>query len=193
MIPVTKHLFPFRNILVAIFVCLLFGTWACEKPQSYPPEPEISLKSCEVLDSVDQLGNPGRIVVMKFDFVDGDGDLSSPGKRPIAVINGDSIDTTTYSRIFLKLYEKKNGVYEVVPDSLLKTPTAFDLPYGEKMAREGQNKTQKGEIQFNYFYYNLFGSSLPDTIRIDFYIKDFSYNRSNTLEVSGIPLKKDAK
>lgn len=147
-----------------------------------------------VVDTVDKFSNPVKSLALTINFTDGDGDLSNAVTRQLVVIPPDTIpkDTTTYSKIFLKLYEKKLGVYYAIPDSVLLTPTSFLIPYGDPMSREGQNKTQKGEMKINYlFYYSSPNFKLPfDTIQIDLYILDLSYQESNVITVTDIALTK---
>lgn len=147
-----------------------------------------------VIDTIDTFSNPVKALALTFNFADGNGDLSNAVTRPLIVIPPDTIpkDTTTYSKIFLKLYEKKSGIYYPIPDTALLTPTSFLIPYGDPMSREGQNKTQKGEMKINYlFYYSSPNFKLPfDTIQIDLYIVDLAYQKSNVITITDIALKK---
>jgi hypothetical protein len=151
------------------------------------------MKNYSVIDAVDTLGNDIRELVLTFDFVDGDGNISDSEDRVLVTIPPDTVevDTTTYSKIFLKLYEKKQGIYYAIADSALLTPTTFLIPYGDAMSREGQNKTQKGEMAVNYSFYYSSGNKLPfDTLQIDLYIRDRAWEKSNVIRISDIALKK---
>ena len=100
----------FHIIFGAIFICLSVVFWSsCQKPKSYSPIPEISFKKYTVTDTVDTFNNPVKALTLTFNFADGDGDLSSSATRPLVVVPPDTVpkDTTTYSKIYLKLYEKK--------------------------------------------------------------------------------------
>ena len=152
------------------------------------------MKNFLVIDTVDTFGNKVKALELTFNFADGDGNLSSSDPRQLVTIPPDTIpkDTSTNSKIFLKLFEKKHGVYTAIPDTALLTPTSFLIPFGEAMKREGQNKTEKGEIKINYlFYYSLPNSQLPfDTIQIELYIVDLGYMKSNVITATDISLTK---
>jgi len=148
---------------------ILIAINSCDKVKSYSSVPQIGFVSYKLTETVDALQNKVKSLVVNFNFVDGDGDLFDP----------DSTDVTSpKGKLFLIFYQKKSGVFVQVPDSLLLTPPSFKLPYGDVMQREGQDKTQKGTIQFSYpFYYPM-----PyDTIKVKFYVADMAENHSDTL------------
>lgn len=187
----------FRNVFGALFICLVIVIYSsCQKPQSYGPIPEISMKNYLVIDSILDTTvfkkNRARALIIKFEFVDGDGNISDPYERQLVIVPPDTIqkDTSTHSKVFLKLYEKKNGLYFPVSDSALLTPPSFIIPYGDAMSREGQNKTQKGEMKIDYLFYYV-NSKLPfDTIQIELYITDLAFQKSNIITVTDISLTK---
>jgi len=153
--------------LLVVFVIIAVG---CGKIQSYSDIPHIDFVSYKLVDMTDpDSGNPEKTLVINFKFVDGDGDLFDP----------DTVGNNK-SKLFLTFYQKKDGVFYQVPDSFFKTQLAFRLPYDQVMDRTGQNKTQKGTIQYSYsFLYPM-----PfDTIRVKFYITDMAEHHSDTIQI----------
>lgn len=173
--------------ILSVFVAgIIF--YSCEDVRSYPDVPEIESMSYKVTDSMDVLGNKTRHLSIIINFADGDGNLSTPNARPTSVVNGDTLDTTTYSKIFLTFYTKINRVYTKVPDEQLEPPPVFIIPYGDVMQRNGQNKLIKGKIVVNYGFY----FPMPyDTLKIKAYITDLAYNKSNTDSITDVPLTGD--
>lgn len=162
---------------IVFLIIITFSVYSCEKIQSYPPEPEISLNDIKVENTKDVLGNKVSRITVKIDFVDGDGDLISENVS----------DTNIYSKLHTINYKKINGNYFIVPatDTSYYIPS-MRLPYEDFMQRNGQNKTFKGTItRFITFY------SVPfDTIKLSFYLYDRAYHKSNTLNTSDISLIK---
>lgn len=195
-------IFPgLRNIFGALFICLSIVLYnSCEKPKSYSPIPEISLKDYQLIDSGLLSTNYNgiqdttkfRCLVVRLNFADGDGNISKTGDRELTKIFPDTVakDTSTYSKFYYKYYEKKQGVYFEVPDSALLTPPYNEIPYKPVMDRDGQNKTQKGEIQINLRFFYGFSKISYDTLRVDFYLTDVLWNKSNVVTISDIPLSK---
>jgi len=145
---------------------------SCDKIKSYSDVPHIDFISYQLKNTQDALGNNQKSLVINFKFVDGDGDLFDPD----TVVDKNS----PKSKLFLIFYQKQHGVFTQVPDSLFLTPLAFRLPYDQVMERTGQNKTQKGTIQYAYpFYYPM-----PfDTLQVKFYITDMAEHYSDTIQI----------
>lgn len=144
----------------------------CEGVQSYPNVPEIEFKSCKVFDDRDTLGNIVKTVGVTITFVDGDGDLFAPD--------------ASFRSLFLSLYKFGPDSFVRVPDSTLFPLPTFHLPYSSVMDRNGQNKTQKGTLEFSYpFYYY----QPNDSIELEFYITDLAGNKSNVIKTPGFRLK----
>jgi len=162
-----------KNVLYAIIVLVcIFISDACQKAVSYPAVPKIDFKSCQISDARDTLGNPIKDVEILLGFVDGDGDLFS--------------SDTAFKSLILTFYNKVNGVFIQIPDSVLYSSPKVYLGYSSVMDRNGQNKTQKGTIKYDYsFYYPM-----PyDTVELELYLKDLAGNKSNTIKTPEIPLK----
>jgi hypothetical protein len=157
---------------IVLIIVIAIVSSHCDKIKSYSSVPAITFDSYQLLDTVDELQNKMKKLVINFKFVDGDGDLFNPD----TVANANS----KKSKLFLIFYEKKDGVFVQVPDSLLLTPLAFRLPYDDVMKRDGQNKTQKGTISYSYpFYYPM-----PfDTLEVKFYITDMAEQQSDTAQI----------
>jgi hypothetical protein len=155
-----------------IIMFMLSVAVSCDKIKSYSDVPHIDYLSYQLLDTKDpDLGNSQKTLVINFKFVDGDGDLFDP----------DTVDNNK-SKLFLTIYQKKEGVFTQIPDSFFHPQLAFRLPYGQVMERTGQNKTQKGTIQYSY----SFVYPMPfDTIQVKLYITDMAEHHSDTIQVPG--------
>jgi len=153
---------PFAKILIITIIILLSGL-SCRKIESLPETPSISFKSFILIDTIDALGNEGKIGELTFDFEDGDGDI---GIKPTDSL---SIDSTN---LFFTMYSKTDGEFTEVSGEDLKTTLNYRIPYIEK---EGQNKSLKGEIQVDFIYL-LFEY---DTIKYSFFIVDRALHKSN--------------
>jgi hypothetical protein len=155
-----------KNVLGAltVLVCIVL-TDACQNVVSYPPEPHISLKSFTFTNDSSS-GVNGKLLTITLNFTDGDGDLFTPYQ-----------DTASLrSKVHLTFYQKVNGTFIQVPDSFWQTPYNFSLPYSSLMDRNGQNKTQKGTIEFS----NFFLPGFPfDTAQVGITIMDMAFHQSN--------------
>jgi len=152
------------RILILIITVLLSGL-SCKKIESLPEIPSISFKNFILIDTIDALGNEGKIGELTFDFEDGDGDIGLT--QPDSL----SADSTNFN-LFFTLFSKTNGEFIEVSENDLETPLNYRIPYIEK---EGQNKALKGEIQVDFIYL-LFEY---DTIRYSFFILDRALHKSN--------------
>ncbi len=154
----------FVKILILIITVLL-GVLSCRKIESLPEIPSISFKSFILIDTIDALGNEGKIGELIFDFEDGDGDIG------LAQPDSLSTDSTNFN-LFFTLFGKTDGEFIEVSENDLETPLNYRIPYIEK---EGQNKALKGEIQVDFIYL-LFEY---DTIKYSFFILDRALHKSN--------------
>jgi len=151
--------------LIVTGVIMAFSL-SCQKVESISEIPHIEFKSFELRDTIDILGNPGKIGELIFKFEDGDGDIGL--EQPDSI----SSDNTSYN-LFFTLYEKIEGQFQKVDEDDLETPLNYRIPYIENI---GQNKTLKGEVKVEFYYYLLM---LYDTIKYEFYIVDRALNESN--------------
>ena len=149
---------------LTILACIAIVS-ACQNVDSYPPEPTISLKSFKFANDSSS-GIKGKLLTISLDFTDGDGDLFTEYPDSLSL----------RSKAHLIFYKKKNGVFTQVPDSYWSVPYNFTLPYSSAMDRTGQNKTQKGTIEFS----NFFLPGFPfDTVKVGCTIMDMAYHPSN--------------
>lgn len=84
----------FANSVLVILILFFFATafLSCEKPQSYSEVPEISFKSYRVFDTlISSYEDPIRMLEIKFNFVDGDGDFGYDPQVPEDTIDRKSV------------------------------------------------------------------------------------------------------
>lgn len=174
-----------RSALLTIAILALVFLGSCRKIEQLPAEPEIEFRSFAVFDSTDILGNYFKAGKLKFYFQDGDGDL---GLKAAEAGEGDT------TNLFFTLYRKTKNVMAEVSDNDLMKPSAYTIPYMERL---GQNKILKGIIEVTFFYLN-YNPADTDTIRYDFNIKDRAEHYSNTestadivLSVNGVYIKQN--
>jgi hypothetical protein len=138
-----------------------------------PAIPNIEFSSFTVFDTTDILGNNSKGGRLRFHFEDGDGDMG------LNAPSGIGIDSTN---LFFTLFRKKGGIMSPAADNDPLKPSAYRIPYMERL---GQNKILKGTISVTFLYLFYYPT---DTIRYDFYIKDRALNISNVVSTSEIVL-----
>lgn len=155
---------------------------SCKKIEKYSEIPEIEFKSYTLSDHLlydpSALGFPYVLGTLTFEFKDGDGDFGE------ILVDNAKIDT---NNLFMSFFEKIDGEFYLVTEY----DTLFDRPieYDERMAREGQNKLLKGEIEvYDQFIPNNFPH---DTFLFEFYIIDRARNKSNVERTNEIVLDWD--
>ena len=163
------------SYLSLVFASLIFLN-ACKKVEQLPAVPHIEFTSFTIFDTTDILGNNSKGGRLKFHFEDGDGDLG---------LNAPTGGQTDSTNLFFTLFRKEGGVMLQAPDNDPLKPSAYRIPYMERL---GQNKILKGTISVTFLY--LFYSP-ADTIRYDFYIKDRALNESNVVSTSEIVLSEN--
>jgi hypothetical protein len=160
-----------RIIKFPVVFLILLAIISCRKIEHLSPVPHIEFKSFTVFDTMDILGNLAKGGRIKFSFEDGDGDL---GLQSPSETQPDS------TNLFFTLYRIKNGIMLPADNNDQLKPSAYRIPYMERL---GQNKILKGTISVTFFY--LFYSP-ADTITYDFYIQDRAFNKSNIASTSDI-------
>ncbi|PLX10916.1 MAG: hypothetical protein C0594_04235 [Marinilabiliales bacterium] len=152
------------GILGLLLLLLVFLTY-CEKPDSYPINPQIEYEAVYLIDTTDPLGNTGSAPLLVFSFVDGDGDIGLKQSDTSGVY---STDSTFHNNLFFTLYEKVNGEFQEA-DSLL-FGFNYRIPF---VGWEESNRALKGQIyvQFVPLYF--------DTIKFEFYMVDRALHKSN--------------
>ena len=151
-------------IILPAFIILALGS--CIKIENLPPEPMVDFREFTRYDSTDILGNPIRVGKLTFYFEDGDGDLGLP--QPESNLSDEE------TNLFLKLYRKTDGVFELVGPTDPQYPSEYRIP---QMIVPSQNRILKGtiDVSITYFLYNPL-----DTLYYDFWVRDRSGNESNT-------------
>ncbi len=143
--------------------------FACQKPTQYSDIPYIEFVSFVLKDTIDnpELQNPVKMGILKFSFVDGDGDI---GLRQEDTVPPFDTSSVYFYNLYFDMYEIKNGKINQVdlPFSL-----NFRTPY---VVPAGQNKTLKGWI-LTEFTYNF--PLQYDSIYYTFYIYDRAQHMSN--------------
>jgi len=161
------------RLLLAIYALLLLILQACFCIETYPPEPQISLKYFTLNDTTDALGNPGLKGEMCISFIDGDGDIGYNEPADTSLI--DSMKT-----VFIKQYYKVNGIFV---ESQQQVDYSYRVPF---FSTEPNNPSLKGDIIIHDL--NSYGPFEGDTIKYTVYIRDRAGNRSNTAETEELVL-----
>lgn len=155
------------NKSIYIFLLICISIISCKKPVSYPKEPSIKFESFELKDTIDALENKQKYGMLKFSFVDGDGDFGLNEEDTAYPYNKGSV---YYYNLYITMFSKTNGIFDTV---ILAVPLKYRMPY---YVVRGQNKTLKGEVKTALMF------NLPleyDTIKYSFYIYDRDLNKSN--------------
>jgi hypothetical protein len=153
-------------IPAVILAALVLST--CEPIERVSDVPEIKFKSFTLYDR-DTLGFHIKAGELIFTFIDGNADF---GALPTSA---DSLN------LFLEPFHKVNRAY--IPLNVDTFGRYYTVKNDEALVRVGQNKTVKGEIKLQVYY---FGIPPFDTIRYDFYILDRAGNKSNVDSTSDI-------
>lgn len=147
--------------IIALLVILTAGISSCDDDETYPVTPEITFKNLEKFVNAAQSDS----LVLTFSFTDGDGDIGSPESDPAR------------RDVFVKLFEKKNGVFE---EAILAAPLEYRIPY---LTPRGNNKSLKGDVKISVDY-NILQPN--DTIFYKVFIKDRADRKSNEITTTTI-------
>ncbi|NTV84606.1 MAG: hypothetical protein HGA23_09955 [Bacteroidales bacterium] len=158
-----------RNLL-PLCLCLTSVIVSCEAIEEVSDVPEIQFKSF-ILGEIDSLGFNIKTGELVFSFIDGDADIGIP-------TSGRGEDTLN---LFLLPFKKTDMVYDSLDMDIY--GRQYAVLNDEKLIRIGQNKTIKGEIKVQIYYFIV-----PpfDTMRYDFYITDRAGHKSNVESTSDI-------
>lgn len=160
----------FKNIFPVFVAAAVTMAYSCEDPEEYPIEPVITFKSLQKFTNL-QTGKDTAAVLL-FSFTDGDGDIGLNEADTFPPYNPGS---EYYSNLFMKYFEKKNGVWTEV---VIPFPYNFRVPY---ITPAGSNKALSGDIYIDLFL--PFGkTNLP--IRFDLYLVDRALHKSNVITTS---------
>lgn len=163
-------------ILISLISLSFFN---CKKPQRYPDTPSIEFDTFYVVDSVDLLGNNTKYGMLKFAFIDGDGDI---GLNPSDTFYPYDSSSIYYNNMFIKLYQFLDGSFQEVD---LQIPLNYRIK--PRFESTGQNTVLKGFV-ITKMEYSTYFLSLYDTVKYSFYICDRALNISNTAESGTIYL-----
>lgn len=154
------------SIGIGLSVMLSFLLGSCLKKSEFPIEPSITFKEFTVS------GDSGRYVIT---FTDGDGDI---GLNDWDTTGAYDLETGEYYNLLLDYYEKQNGVWVNLSDSL-PLPYYYRIPV---ITPSGQNKALEGEIAVDLVptYYDPF--TPYDTIKFSAQLIDRDLNKSNVVE-----------
>lgn len=158
-----RNLFP-------VCLCVAMVMVSCEPIEKVSEVPEIHFKSF-TMGEIDSLGFIIKTGELVFSFIDGDADFGIPK-------SGFGEDTLN---LFLIPFKKTDMVYDSLDSDIY--GRQYAVLNDEKLIRIGQNKTIKGEIKVQIYYFIV-----PpfDTLRYDFYITDRAGHKSNIESTSDI-------
>lgn len=157
-------------IIPALIIATLIYT-SCEPFEKVSEVPEIHFKSLSDLYQADTGSITFAAVDLTFSFIDGDADFGVDK----------SINPQDTINFVLIPFRKIDGLYDSIDTDMY--GRKYTITRDEKMDREGQNKTVKGDIKLQIQY---FPKPSFDTIRYDFYILDRAGNKSNTESTTDI-------
>ena len=155
-----------KTLKKLIFASLTLGIvvlGSCLNGNEYPPEPDIKFLSFTSTDSLNLFGQISNLLVLTFEFTDGDGDIGAE--------EGDTI---------INMFVSEYGILNKVQQS--PTPLRYTIP---SITQSGQNKSLKGEIDIKITLLPFFSY---DSVLYDIYIVDRSGNKSNLITTPIIPL-----
>jgi hypothetical protein len=156
------------HYLTPAVILAVLALTTCEPIEKVSDVPEVGFKSFDLYD-LDTLGFRIKVGELVFSFIDGNADFG---------ILPNSRDTLN---LFLVPFKKVDMAYEAL------NVDTFGRQYAvmndETLVRIGQNKTVKGEIKLQVYYFVI-----PpfDTIRYDFYILDRAGHKSNVESTADI-------
>jgi hypothetical protein len=163
-------------LIGSLIIVLLLTFSSCRKDPVYPVEPSIEFKSITKVQNNTGIDDKG---ILKFSFVDGDGDigLSDYDSEP-------PYDTGSiyYYNCFITYYEKQHGEYVAVT---LPMTNNYRIPLTPPATK---GLPLQGDVDVELFINNYW--STYDTIRYDIYIVDRALHVSNTITTPDIIIKK---
>jgi hypothetical protein len=157
----------FLKIIIPV-ILLPLSFISCESIEKGNDVPEIKFISLTPYE-IDTLSSHLKAGELIFSFIDGNADIGVEE----GATSGDTLN------FFLIPFQKKtDGSYQSINDTL-----RYRIRNDEKLTRTGQNKTIKGEIKLQIYY---FITPPYDTLHYEFYIIDRAGNHSNTETTSDI-------
>ncbi len=161
-----------RKLHYPLFL-LILTLASCNPGMDYPDEPVISFTSIVSRDSVDELDNTIKKVILTFHLTDGDGNIGLTKSDTTGPFHKDS---TYYYNLFIREFEKKNGEFIAVPE-----PGGLKKYRIPDLTPSGQKKTLIADISVSLAYLYSESNPLPfNEFRYEFYLVDRDLNLSNT-------------
>ncbi|NQX97261.1 MAG: hypothetical protein HRT73_05185 [Flavobacteriales bacterium] len=170
----------FKSKLAILFAITAFVS--CKKEEPTPVSPTITFVEAKL--SNDKLSS-----VIKFDFIDGDGDLGLKQEENIG---------EQKFNVFVDYYEKRNGLW-VLKSPIVNWKPDITLPLGGffdttivnarfPFIENELDRALQGEIKIVLLYnkLSLDSTSTADTIKYDLYIKDRAFHKSNIITTADI-------
>jgi hypothetical protein len=153
-----------KNVL--LFGMILLTLSSCLKREQYPNRPDLEYLSHSFMSDTVITAEP--IGQVNFRFTDGDGDL---GLNQADTFGVHAIGAHYYYNLFVRYFEKKNGVFEEII-----APGSFNVRFVD-LTPEGADKTLEGEMEVGVFD----SGSEFDTVRYEMYIVDRALQHSDTI------------
>ncbi len=147
----------------------------CMKKQSFPDTPQISFVGMELLVDSAKIVRTG---ILTISYQDGNGDI---GLNPADTFPPYQKNGPYYYNYVINLFEKQNGVFQQVFDSI---PFSARIPV---LAPNDPNKAIKGFITDTL---PLYPPPPHDTVRFEVFIYDRALNKSNTVTTPDIILRR---
>jgi hypothetical protein len=170
----------FKSKLAILFTITAFVS--CKKEDPIPVSPTITFVDAK-------LSNDKFSSIIKFDFIDGDGDLGLKQEENVG---------EQEFNVFVDYYEKSNGQW-VLKSPIITFTKDITLPLSGfydttivnarfPFIENELDRTLQGEIKIVLLYnkISLDSTSTPDTIKYDLYIKDRAFHTSNVITTTEI-------
>jgi hypothetical protein len=179
--------FGLKTLKVVILVAMLWGVWACNKVPDLTNSPSISMKSIRFVK--DKTNNYTDTVIVQLNFTDGDGNLGLSASETTGkysqYING-ALNLNFYNILVEQQFKPRGrGNWALWPDSNTninnlngRFPLLFD--------NTSDQQPIKGVLE--YKMKSLFWAQ-DSLMRFKIYIKDRSFNNSNTILTDSIFIK----
>lgn len=154
--------------VLSVIICFVLLA-SCLKKQEFPNEPQITLKSLQIVADT---------AFLVLGFTDGDGNFGLRQSDTTGVF-AQCINKTN---LYCEYYELQNGNWQHIIIDACDEPNDSDVPYHYRIPfaePSGQNKVQMGEIEVKIA--NWYLPSEQDTVRFQIQIADQSLNRSNVV------------
>ena len=167
------------KLLLKLLLLVAFLCTACKKPNSFPDEPAIEYQSYSRMPAA---SGKDSIVILKFAFTDGDGDIGLSQQDTVAPYNSGN---RYYYNILIEYYEKvAGGTFKKVPFPNSVTDTINFHQRLPVITPEGKNKAIKGTVEVKVI--TSVWIQVPEKIKFRIKLVDRKLNESNEIETEEI-------